>query len=201
MRIRSIKDIASLVPDLRNGKETAFDQIFTHFYSPLCFFANRILLDDKTATEDIVQEIMLKLWEKRSDFEAFDAVKSFLYVSVRNACFNLLDKQKVKQKHYDHITTSNILAEETILQTIVQAEVVRQIAAVVDTLPGQCRKVIRMIYEEGMKPKKIADELGITVSTVNNQKKRGLSLLKDRMSDQDFSVAVLLLLPFFNSHL
>jgi len=177
---------------LKKGDQKAFDKIFTHFYAPLCFFANSILNDQET-TEDVVQEVMLKFWDRRLSFDVPESLKSFLYTSVRNTCFNLLDKGKVKKKHEEYTNATDNFLEHNILQTIIRVETVRQIAAMLHTLPEQCRKVILMTYQDELKPKEIADQLGITVSTVNNQKKRGLSLLRERMSGQDFSIAMLLL--------
>lgn len=187
------KDLELLFIALKKGDDRIFDKIFVHFYASLCFFANSIL-KDKDATEDVVQEVMLKFWDRRLSFDTLDSAKSFLYVSVRNSCFNLLDKQKVKLKHEEYVKASEILSEESILHTMIRAETVRQIAGVLHTLPEQCRKVIQMTYRDELKPKEIADKLGITVSTVNNQKKRGLSLLRERMTSQDFSVAMVLLI-------
>jgi RNA polymerase sigma-70 factor (family 1) len=187
------KDLELLIFALKKGDDRAFDKIFTHFYSPLCFFANSVL-NDRDAAEDVVQEVMLKFWDKRISFDVLESAKSFLYVSVRNSCFNLLDKEKVKTKYETYVKATDAFIEDNILQTIIRAETVRQVAGVLHTLPEQCRKVIQMTYQDELKPKEIADKLGITVSTVNNQKKRGLSLLKERMPGQDLSVVMLLLM-------
>ena len=181
----SDQDLLSL---FREGSEDAFDQLFHRFYPSLCFFADNIL-KDKHAAEDIVQDMLLKVWQKQQDFEQFGALRSFLYTGVKNACFNQLDKVKVKARHEEY-TNANPEIEADILNLIIRTEVVRQLYAMVDTLPEQCRNVIRMTFEEGMKPKEIADELGVTISTVNNQKMRGLKLLKDRLSDHDLGVAM-----------
>jgi len=175
----------------REGSGDAFDQLFHRFYSPLCFFANNIL-KDKCAAEDIVQEMLLKVWQREQNFDQFGALRSFLYTGVKNACFNQLDKIKVKTRHEEY-SIANPNREADILHLLIRAEVVRQLYAVMDTLPEQCRKVIRMTFEDGKRPKDIAEELGVTVSTVNNQKMRGLKLLKDRLSDHDFGIAMSLL--------
>jgi RNA polymerase sigma-70 factor (family 1) len=175
----------------RDGAEGAFDQLFSRFYSPLCYFADNIL-KDKHAAEDIVQDMLLKVWQRQQDFEQPGALRSFLYTGVKNACFNQLDKLKVKARHEEY-SMANPNREADILHLLIRAEVVRQLYSVMDTLPEQCRNVIRMTFEEGRKPKEIADELGITISTVNNHKMRGLKLLKDRLTDQDFGIAMTLL--------
>jgi RNA polymerase sigma-70 factor (ECF subfamily) len=157
---------------LLKGKDmAAFDQVFEKFYRPLCFFASRIIQDNIDA-QDIVQDIFVKFWQKENTPDSMDAVRAYLYASVKNACLNHLEKNSVKYKHRQTLVNADV-EEATILNSIIQAEVLRQIFAAVDTLPEQCRKIIRMTFEDGKKAKEIACELGVTVSTVNNQKNAG----------------------------
>lgn len=183
-----------LLTRIAAGDQLAYDHIFRLFYKPLCFFAYKILLDQAKA-EDLVQDGLLKLWQRRGDFESINKVKSFLYVSVRNACFDDIEHQKVIGRHRDELHRTAGPSDENILEVLMQAEVVASVFSMVNTLPDQCRKVIRMTFEEGKTPKQIADELGITVSTVSNQKMRGLILLKKRLSEKDVTLAICLLLP------
>jgi RNA polymerase sigma-70 factor (ECF subfamily) len=171
----------------------AFDLLFEKFYQPLCFFASRIVQDNFSA-EDIVQDVFVKLWEKENIPDTLSSLRAYLYASVKNSCFNYLDKNVVKLKYEQHLS-NHLQDDSTILQTIIQAEVLRQIFDAVDTLPAQCRKIMRMTFEDGLKAQEIAKELGITVSTVNNQKMRGLSLLKNRLSDEGLTLSLLLFLP------
>jgi len=187
VKILSDQELLSL---FRDGSSEAFDQLFNRFYSPLCLFAENIIKDIHVA-EDIVQEMFLKIWQRQQDFEQFNALRSFLYTGVKNACFNHLEKVKVRSKHEDFVKAHPI-SEADMLNLLIRAEVVRKLYSVMDSLPEQCRYVIRMTFDEGKKPKEIADELGITISTVNNHKMRGLRLLKDRLTDQDFGIAMVL---------
>jgi len=191
MAVSNTPSDQELLSLFRNGSEEAFDQLFRRFYGSLCFFATNIL-KDKHAAEDVVQDMLLKIWQRQQDFEQFGALRSFLYTGVKNACFNQLDKSIVKTRHEEYVMAHQSREADT-LDLLVRAEVVRQLYAVMDTLPEQCRKVIRMTFEDGKKAKEIADELDVTVSTVNNHKMRGLKLLKDRLSDQDFGIAMTLL--------
>lgn len=184
---------------LKGKNMAAFDQVFEKFYRPLCFFATRII-QDKFDAQDIVQDVFVKFWQKENIPGEIHAVRAYLYVSVKNACFNHLEKNTVKFKHQQTLVNTDI-EEATILNNIIQAEVLRQVFAAVDTLPEQCRKIIRMTFEDGKKAKEIACELGITISTVNNQKMRGLSLLKTRLSDEGLALGMLLLVPTVFNHI
>jgi RNA polymerase sigma-70 factor (family 1) len=190
----NLENSAVLLLGFRDGNEQAFDRVFTHFYPLLCVFAERIL-NDQPLGQDIAQDSLIKAWNKRNDFPDFARLKSFLYTCVRNACFNELDKEKVKIKYQSMLEKSEPADDYNPLKDMVHAEVVSRIFAQVDTLPEQCRKVIRLTFMEGKSPKEISDELNISVSTVNSQKMRGLQLLKGKLSSRDFLIAMAMLLP------
>nr|WP_121272512.1 RNA polymerase sigma-70 factor [Pedobacter schmidteae] len=190
----NIENDPTLLPDFRAGRERAFDQIFRHFYPALCLFAQRLLPAQANA-KDIAQDALLKAWERKSDFEGLGKLKSFLFTCVRNACFNEFEKNKVQLKYHAARQNPEFDDEQGVLEQLIHAEVVTRIFAQVDRLPEQCRKVIRMTFEEGKKPKEIAEELGISISNVSSQKLRGLQLLKDKLSDKDFLTAVVLIVP------
>jgi RNA polymerase sigma-70 factor (ECF subfamily) len=185
---------------IRDRNMVAFDVIFEKFYRPLCFFATRIIQDNFDA-QDIVQDTFVKFWQKDSTAYAITSIRAYLYVSVKNSCFNYLEKNNVKLKHQQYLVSANQPDDVTTLHTMIQAEVLRQVFAAVDTLPEQCRKIILMTFEDGKKARDIADELGITVSTVNNQKMRGLNLLRNRLSDEPFALGMLLILPGIINHI
>lgn len=184
---------SSVISDFKAGIESAFDVIFTKLYSPVCLFAQGIVKDQFVA-EDIVQEAFVKLWEKHADFESFPAIRSFLYISVKNASLNYLEKGKVKQKHQDYLLKNDPNIEQSILHGIIEAEVLQHIVSTIEGLPEQCRKIIKMTFLEGLKPKDIAAKLGVAVSTVNNQKMRGLSLLKGKLTERDFLICMTLII-------
>lgn len=183
-----------LLREFLSGSEQAFDQVFTCYYPLLCVYANRILPQPEIG-QDFVQESLIAVWNRRADFDSFSKIKAFLYTCVRNACFKQLEKEKVKSKYESSLGSNEPMDDQSILKDIIHAEVISRIFAQVDTLPEQCRKVIYMTFKEDKKPKEISDELGITVSTVNSQKMRGLNLLKRKLSESDYLIIALILFP------
>jgi len=180
-----------LLERLQSGDERAFGYVYEKFYSSLCFFSVR-LTGDTAAAEDIVQEILCKLWQKHADFSSMDSIKGFLYISTRNACMNHLTSTQRKEKQ--HIQFLQTPLNDTEINEVIYTEALREIAVELDNLPDQCAKVIRMMYQEGLKPQEIADRLGVTVSTVYNQKMRGIAMLKSRLSGHGFEVLGIMLI-------
>ncbi|WP_442588130.1 RNA polymerase sigma-70 factor [Pedobacter sp. AW31-3R] len=181
-----------LLSQLKSGDQQAFCHIFKQFYPPLCFFCNR-LLSNKAAAEEIVQDVLYKVWEKNEDFNSLISIKAFLYISTRNASMNYIDKEQRKLKRETAMFVRNEEFDEPVIREIIYAEVLNELRTEINNLPEQCGKVIRMLYEEDMKPQEIADELNIKVSTVYNQKMRGIAILKTRLAGATFDMLVLYL--------
>jgi RNA polymerase sigma-70 factor (family 1) len=191
MELGNLENDLSLLLEFKASSEKAFDQFFRHFFPVLTVFCTRIIRDE-VAAEDIAQESLVKAWHRRSDFESYPKLRSFLYTAAKNDCFKLLEKQKLHMK-FESAADKSEVYDGDVLEDMMHAELISRIFAQVDTLPEQCRRVIRMTFEEGKKPKEIAEELGVTVSTVNNQKMRGLNLLRGKLSNKDYLTAVVIL--------
>jgi RNA polymerase sigma-70 factor (family 1) len=194
-RLENLQE-TDLLLRLRDGDQYAFDYFFKKHYAPLCFFSAR-LTSDKFVAEEIVQDVLFKLWHKHADFNNSEAIKAFLYISTRNASINYLDKEERKTKHHLNIAALEDETEDPILNEIIYTEVLNEISLEINSLPEQCAKIIKMIFEEEMKPHEIATELNITVSTVYNQKMRGISILKRRLSGRGFNALIVLGLYLF----
>lgn len=181
-----------LLLHFNSGNQQAFSHIFRQFYQPLCFFCNR-LITDKDAAEEIVQDILFKVWDKKEDFSTLSSIKAFLYISTRNASMNFIDKEQRKLKRERELFEGMSELEEPIIREIIYTEVLNEIRTEINNLPEQCGKVIKMLYEEDMKPQEIAEELNIKVSTVYNQKMRGISILKTRLAGATFEMLMIYL--------
>jgi RNA polymerase sigma factor (sigma-70 family) len=79
-----------------------FEQLYHNYYSALCAFGYRYIKDSEVV-EDLIQEVFVVFWEKKSGFNNLNSIKSFLYTSVRNKCLNLLKHQEFRQKNESEI--------------------------------------------------------------------------------------------------
>jgi RNA polymerase sigma-70 factor (family 1) len=168
------------VSEFNRGNQDALNAIFNDFYRPLYFFAQKIILNEKEA-EDIVTETIMKLWELRSNFETYTKIKSFLYITAKNACLNYLKQsQRVNSRHLTYIYLQPG-HEDSILSEITQAEVLREIYGALHNLPPQCRKIMQMSFIEGKKNHEIAKQLGLSLNTIKNQKTRGMEIMRSKI--------------------
>ena len=158
----------------------AFETIFRDHFKALCYFAFQFTKDMDEA-EDVVQDAFIKFWDLREKFMSEPAIKSFLYVSVRNACLNNIRHKLVIQKYVEIQPADYQTHDPEILNKIVEAEVLSSVYKAVKTLPDGCRKIFELSYFEELKNPQIAVLLQVTVNTVKTQKYRAIKILSTKL--------------------
>lgn len=156
--------------------------LFKTFYQPLCNYAYTFI-QDRDEAEEIVQSTFLSVWEKRDGMEIRTGVKPYLYAMVRNACLNVIKHEKIKQKH---VTAELALAErsvESVSRTVMASELETRISEAMEKLPEQCRLIFKLSRFEELKYAEIADQLELSVKTVENQMGKALKIMREQLKD------------------
>lgn len=166
---------SEIVSAFRSGNESALSYFLKLYYTGLCIFAEK-KVGMRSIAEDIVEEAFIKAWKKRSDFDSIPAMKSFLYVVVRNACLNYLKKQQKDRFHNRAFAYLQSNSQDHL--EVIRAEVLAAVYNAIENLPEKCQHIFRMSYLEGIKNEQIADTLSLSVQTVKNQKVRAVKLLQ-----------------------
>ncbi|MDO9340973.1 MAG: RNA polymerase sigma-70 factor [Bacteroidales bacterium] len=172
-----------LAERIKLGDEQAFELLFRKYYVRLCSFANKFLNDPDQAKE-IVQEVFVKIWERRKDIDPEDSLKSYLFKVAQNLSINKLRRKKVESRYTEiyklvYIEQQEFSAHESLLAR----ELEENIACSIGKLPAECRKVFELSRIEGLKYKEIADTLHISVKTVEAQMSKALRFLRIELSD------------------
>jgi RNA polymerase sigma-70 factor (family 1) len=165
-----------IVMRFREGDTKAFELIYERFFANVLFFAQQYTRREEA--EEIVMDNFRKLWDKRSDFQELINIKAFLMISTRNACLNLLYKEKLKAERVEQMRKFLETRQqmEYNKEAEIEAQVVNYILDQIENLPLQCRTIIQHKIK-GVKNREIADKLNISVNTVKNQVQRGVKLL------------------------
>lgn len=157
----------------------------------MVLYAHNFLFD-QDASEDIVQEVFIFLWENAAAINIQKSLKNYLFSMVRNKCLNYLKSLKITD-NINLIDLNSMLLIEEDLDTLSEQEkaiVYTRILKIVETFPQSMQEIFRLKFLEDYKYNEIADELDISVNTVKTQLKRA----KERISR---SLPVLLaLFPF-----
>lgn len=154
--------------------------VFNQYYQPLVQYGNTFMKDLDEA-EDLVQQVFVSVWEKRETTEIHTSLRALLYKAVHNACLNRIKQQKVRRDfaQAEFMTQT----QESASDPVQEKELQQKIEDAVNLLPEQCAKIFRMSRYEQLKYQEIADELGLSVKTVENQMGKALKLMRERLKD------------------
>ena len=171
-----------LLNTLRAGDITAFEMIFKTYYQLLCNYAYGFV-QDRDEAEEIVQTTFLSVWEKRESLAIHTGVKPYLYAMVRNAALNLIKHEKIKQQHAAVEMAVAEKSVESVTRTVMASELEERILKALNKLPEQCRLVFKLSRFEELKYAEIAEQLNISVKTVENQMGKALRIMREQLKD------------------
>lgn len=156
----------------QKGEEAGFDALFRAYFVRLTLFANRIVVNTKTA-EDIVQDCFVLLWERRERLEHIKAIKSYLYTTVRNQSLKYLERQNRMG-----LSDNGDTLEGNVEKSIIAAETAQELYQLISTLSPALQQIIRLYYLEEKSSKEIAEILKLQPDTVTRQRLRAIIALR-----------------------
>ena len=179
-----------LFAEIRNGSEEAFNKAFVLYYSRLCFFSDRIL-HDFDLSRSIVQQVFVDLWIKRERL-LVTSLQAYLYNSTRNASLDVLKHKKVESRYLSSLEKNESVEETDLIE---EAELAGRINSAIQNLPEKCREIFLLCRFEGLKYSEIADQLNISVKTVEMQISIALKKLRKDLSDYQMIQLLTIFLP------
>ncbi|MFY0605385.1 MAG: RNA polymerase sigma-70 factor [Cyclobacteriaceae bacterium] len=166
----------------KHGDIKAFEKLFKKHYADVVRFATS-MVRDRTIGEEIGQEIFMYLWEKREQIHLKSSLKSYLFSSTKNKCINYFKLELPKQQALTDLVDIEDAHESPM--TSDEHELMKlKVQNAIDTLPGKCRNIFVLSRYGGMTYQEIADDLGISIKTVENQISIALKKLKEQLSEE-----------------
>lgn len=185
-------DSITTFTEIQKHNKFVFKKLFESLYEDLVFFANGYLFD-VNASEDIVQETFIQLWEKAETITIKNSLKAYLYSMVRNRCLNYLKTIKITD-------FSNILDFQAIIESDYDLDdytnedkeiIYAQVLKIIETLPTKMQTIVKLRFMNNYKYSEIAEEMNVSVNTVKTQLKRA----KIKISSLITSILILLSTP------
>lgn len=156
----------------------SFELLFRKFFPALMAFAGKFLPDEDDARE-VVHKVFISLWEKRESLDTSTSLKAYLFKSVHNRSLNVIrDRKKISSEE-----VPDIAGEINVEAQMNAMELEDKINEVIQGLPEKCREVFELSRFEGLKYGEIAEKLGISVKTVENQMSKALKVLREKLAD------------------
>jgi RNA polymerase sigma-70 factor (ECF subfamily) len=174
-----LPDEKNIFQKIREDDREAFKNLFDTYYASLCHYASHYLNDD-ALSEEVVQELFVKIWEKRLSLEIDTSVRNYLFRSVRNGCLNQIQHDKVRQLHGRKLKEA-LMCEDPAADYLITPEMIMKLEEGIESLPEKRREIFRLSREEGLKYREIAEKLEISVKTVEAQMGLALKTLRQKI--------------------
>lgn len=159
----------------------SYKTLFDDLYPPLCLFANRYL-KNLDISKDVVQDVFIKIWVRKVSYPNYNALKSFLYTSVKNKS---LDYLRSKYHRSTIITPDTdfdkIQTKEHFLSEMAIVDIYANLESAIQLLPDKCGQILRFSLNEYTN-NEIAEELSITINTVKSQKRIAYKKLRNALN-------------------
>ena len=163
---------------------------FRNYYeanvSALILFARRFVSEE--IAEDVVQDVFLDIWD-HSGLNKKLPSRSYLFMAVRNKCLNILIREQVKKNYIDSTELDNRILGldyyDSFEKQLIDKEDMQYLYDEIEKLPEKCRIIFKMAYFEEKKNAEIAENLDISIRTVEHQLYLGLKTLRVRFMSDD----------------
>lgn len=182
---------------MSEGDEKAFRFFFDKYYSDLCNFVNQYINNPEMA-EELVQDIFVYLWEKKSDISLHTSVKAYLFLASKNKCLNYLRNTKSKIRLLEKYQNENKAVQSTSDLFLESEELKEILDKSINSLPNRCREIFLLSRQSELSHKEIADKLNISPKSVENQ--IGIALKKLRNGLRPYYDRIFVLFLFFISN-
>ena len=176
--------------DYTSINEGNFEEIYMDYFPRLLRFAREYVGSDEDA-ENIIQDVFMTLWERRSDLKIHISMVSYLFLLIKNRCIDHLRRRTHAEKGKEEIQKQHNLELQMKLHSlealdhdlINDTDIERIITNAINFLPPKCREIFILNKIDGKKYKEIAEELQISINTVENQMSIALRKLREQLKD------------------
>lgn len=179
-----------LIKHLKKGNSLAYSYLVGLYYKELCNYATSLSRDD-FKSEDIVQNVIVRMWQQREKLNTNILIKNYLYKSVYNEFIDQYRKDlsiSVLEKKYIEVLDSFIEVKEENetkrLITLVEKEI--------EQLPNKCKETFLLSKKNGLTYREIADYQNVSVNTVEKQMVKAFSILRKKLKDKMTSLLFIL---------
>lgn len=188
MEFNSQKD-SLFINGINQKRNKAFFQLYQQYYASLCAYVNKII-DDQEQAEDIVQEVILAIYESDKSFTTTAELGNYLYKACYNNTLLFLRHQKSKPAHLNVLEVLNNLEDDDeSYQLALKEELIRQLYTAIQQLPKEQQRIMLMRLE-GYSWNEIATKLGVSINTIKTQRNRSMKILRKTINP-----SLLFLLP------
>ena len=165
-----------------NSREKEFRQLFETYYAPFCLYARRFI-EDKDTCEDIVSEVFATLWNQDTFDPLSGTAVAYIKMCVKNSCLNYLKHQEHEWTYAEFVKQKSPVYETEPDSVYTLEELYQMLHQTLQQLPDHYRRVFIESCFQGKTHAEIAEELNVSVKSVNRYKQKTMELLREELKD------------------
>lgn len=185
-----------LISSVKRDDHYAFDKIFHKYGSSLFSFVVSVL-KDKSEAEEVVQDVFLKIWEKRAELNPSLSFKSYLFTIALNTTKNIYRQKLQRDRYKQDVALELNISQTSDVDGIEYRNLLDYIDKIIEKLPPSRREIFILSKKDGMKNHEIAKLLNISEQTVKNQLVSAMKFLRSEAAGDDNELGLLFFLLFF----
>lgn len=165
-----LNNLRLLQQQIAAGNQAAFSQLYSFYKKRLISFSFSLVRVREIA-EEVVEDVFIKLWQNRTKLVTIDHIAVYLYVAVKNTSLNRIS-HKARQmvtEPYDDISSTIEAVNEDPSDLLITAEMLKRINLAIEDLPPRCKMIFKLIREDGLRYKEVAETLNISINTIDAQ--------------------------------
>ena len=163
-------DLLHIQQGIAQGDEQMLALLYKSFHKKLLHFS-RLLTRSTEISEEVVDDVFVKLWSRREKVKDIDNITVYLYIAVKNQSLNALSRkaQQLVAESFDYLDIDMGQAIGDPAALMITGEMMQQMQKAVDDLPPRCKMIFKLVREDGLKYKEVSQILNISVNTIDVQ--------------------------------
>jgi RNA polymerase sigma-70 factor (ECF subfamily) len=187
----------NIVPKIVSGDQTAFESLYCFFFPKLVYFSNQYL-NDREIAESIVQDAFTELWAGRKNLREKTNIQAWLFTVVKNKSLKQIDKTRSSERYKNYLKARQLDLNYSLLEQFDTRDFVfEELSAKINQILEMLSPAVRLVFEksrfEEKKNREIAEELGISVKTVEAHVSKALKVLREGLRDYLPLISILFL--------
>lgn len=184
--------LKKIIAELAHDNDSAMDELFNYYYPRLYNFS-RSFLKMEDGIDDLLQEVFVKLWQKRKNINSADTFNAYIFTIARNLLLNELRSRLNNQKMKDRLHDLSVAEEYSLFKQIEYNDLKEKIELAIGELPARGKEIFMLSRNDGLSHKEIAEKLQISTKTVEYHITQSTSFLKQKLR----SLGMISILYFF----
>ena len=185
------KDISNLLKEIAESDcPDSFRLLYNHYYTKLFRQALYYLNNNPDYAQEVVADVFVALWQSRKILDTITNSDAYLFIALKHAAARYVEKKYRKKTELliENLPDTNYNSSDETDFDIVDVELQKKYKQALEKLPPRCAEVFRLVREERKKYSEVAEMLGISPKTVDNQMNKAVKFLYEELKENLFIV-------------